>query len=127
MAPVLRNAGSMDLDEVTRASTALIGRSRSGQLTLDDLSGGSLTVSNVGMHDVTYLTPIVNPGQTAIIGVGSVRELFRPGVHGEPSLKRELGLVMAADHRVLDGVSAAKYLNRVVHYLENPALLLRKP
>ena len=127
MAPVLRNAGSMGLDEVTSASTALIERSRSGQLTLDDLSGGALTVSNVGMHNVTYLTPIVNPGQTAIIGVGSVRELFRPGAHGEPSLKRELGLVMAADHRVLDGVSAAKYLNRVLHYLQNPALLLRKP
>jgi len=127
MAPVLRNAGRMGLDEVTSASTALIERSRSGQLTLDDLSGGALTVSNVGMHNVTYLTPIVNPGQTAIIGVGSVRELFRPGAHGEPSLKRELGLVMAADHRVLDGVSAAKYLNRVLHYLQNPALLLRKP
>jgi len=127
MAPVLKNAGSMSLDEVTSASTALIGRSRSGQLALDDLSGGSLTVSNVGMYNVTYLTPIVNPGQTAIIGVGSVRELFRPGAHGEPTLKRELGLVMAADHRVLDGVSAARYLNRVLHYLQNPALLLRKP
>jgi pyruvate dehydrogenase E2 component (dihydrolipoamide acetyltransferase) len=127
MAPVLRDAGRMDLDEIAGSSAALIERGRAGRLTLDDLAGGSVTVSNVGMHNVTYLTPIVNPGQTAILGVGSVRDTFRPGARGEPLLKRELGLVLAADHRVLDGVGAAKFLNRIVHYIENPAALMRKP
>jgi pyruvate dehydrogenase E2 component (dihydrolipoamide acetyltransferase) len=127
MAPVLRDAGRMDLDEIAASSTALIERGRAGRLTLDDLAGGSVTVSNVGMHNVTYLTPIVNPGQTAILGVGSVRDTFRPGARGEALLKHELGLVLAADHRVLDGVGAAKFLNRIVHYIENPAALMRKP
>jgi pyruvate dehydrogenase E2 component (dihydrolipoamide acetyltransferase) len=127
MAPVLRHADRMDLDEISESSSALIERGRTGRLTLDDLDGGALTVSNVGMHNVTYLTPIVNPGQTAILGVGSVRDTFRPGARGEPVLKRELGLVLAADHRVSDGVEAAKFLNRIVHHIENPVALMRKP
>jgi pyruvate dehydrogenase E2 component (dihydrolipoamide acetyltransferase) len=56
-----------------------------------------------------------------------VRDTFRPGARGEALLKHELGLVLAADHRVLDGVGAAKFLNRIVHYIENPAALMRKP
>lgn len=127
LAPVLRAVGRMPLDDVARNATVLIERSREGRLQPDDLSGGALTVSNVGMHNVTYLTPIVNPGQVAILGVGSVREVFRPDANGAPALKREIGLVLAADHRVLDGVSAAAFLNRIVHYLEHPVLLMRAP
>lgn len=127
LAPVLRAAGGMALDDVASSAAALIERSREGGLKPDDLTGGGLTVSNVGMHDVTYLTPIVNPGQSAILGVGSIRKVFRPDANGAPILKREIGLVLAADHRVFDGVSAAAFLNRVVHYLEHPALLTRVP
>ena len=63
---------------------------------------GAITVSNAGMHGVTYMTSIINPGQSMILGVGSVRELFRPDAAGQPSLKKEIGLVLSLDHRVLD-------------------------
>jgi pyruvate dehydrogenase E2 component (dihydrolipoamide acetyltransferase) len=127
LAPVLRGAGHMSLDELAAAATTLIERSREGGLQPDDLLGGALTVSNVGMYNVTYLTPIVNPGQSAVLGVGSVREVFRPDASGAPVLKHEIGLVLAADHRVFDGVSAAALLNRISHYLQRPVLLLRPP
>jgi pyruvate dehydrogenase E2 component (dihydrolipoamide acetyltransferase) len=76
------------------------------------------------MFNVTYLTPIVNPGQSAILGVGSVRGVFRPDAEGRPALRRELGLVLAADHRVFDGVAGLTLLNRIISYLESPIRLL---
>jgi pyruvate dehydrogenase E2 component (dihydrolipoamide acetyltransferase) len=127
LAPVLRAAGHLSLDELAAVATALVERTRQGRLKPDDLVGGALTVSNVGMHDVTYLTPIIHPGQSAVLGVGSIRQVFRPDASGAPVLRHEIGLVLAADHRVFDGVGAAALLNRIAHYLERPALLLRRP
>ena len=64
---------------------------RAGRLTAPELEGGAITVSNAGMHDVTYMTSIINPGQSLILGVGSVRELFRPDAAGKPALRRGTG------------------------------------
>jgi pyruvate dehydrogenase E2 component (dihydrolipoamide acetyltransferase) len=72
------------------------------------------------MHDVTAMTSIINPGQAMILGVGSVRELFRPDAAGAPALRREITLVLSADHRVLDGVSAAEFLKRIREHLARP-------
>jgi pyruvate dehydrogenase E2 component (dihydrolipoamide acetyltransferase) len=123
--PVLRDLSDAPLDVVARRAGAAVERARRGELSPDDVSGGVITLSNVGMHDVTYLTPIVSPGQAAIVGAGSVREVFRPDAEGRPSLRRELGLVLAGDHRVLDGVRGAALLNSIVAYLEKPLRLLR--
>ena len=125
--PILREAGRSILDDVVARSDALVGKAREGKLGPDDVAGGSIAVSNAGMFNVTYLTPIISPGHSAILGVGSIRERFRPGRTGEPELRREIGLVLACDHRVLDGVAGLKYLNRVIHYLENPIQLLVMP
>jgi pyruvate dehydrogenase E2 component (dihydrolipoamide acetyltransferase) len=125
--PILRDLAETPLDTVARRATALVERARGDELTLDDVAGGAIAISNVGMHDVTYLTPIVNPGHAAILGVGSVREVFRPDSGGAPEIRRELGLVLACDHRVLDGVRAAGFLNRIIAYLEKPLMLLRAP
>jgi pyruvate dehydrogenase E2 component (dihydrolipoamide acetyltransferase) len=70
------------------------------------------------------MTSIINPGQSMILGVGSVRGVFRPGADDQPVLRRELGMVLSADHRVLDGVTALQFLKRVVTALENPLSLL---
>jgi pyruvate dehydrogenase E2 component (dihydrolipoamide acetyltransferase) len=122
--PVLRDAGRKSLLAIAEDSQALVTRAREGRLARDDMLGGAFTVSNAGMHNVTYLTPIVNPGQSAILGVGSVRSVFRPDAEGRPALRRELGLVLAADHRVFDGVAGLAVLNRVISYLESPIRLL---
>jgi pyruvate dehydrogenase E2 component (dihydrolipoamide acetyltransferase) len=122
--PVMRDAGRKSLLQIAEDSHALIGRAREGRLSAAEMAGGAFTVSNAGMFNVTYLTPIVNPGQAAILGVGSVRKVFRPDDEGRPTLRQELGLVLAADHRVLDGVAGLALLNRIISYLEAPIRLL---
>lgn len=125
MAPVLHDLGGCSLDEIARRADQLVQRVRDGKASRDDMQGGAITVSNAGMFNVTYMTPIINPPQSAILGVGSIRDVFRPDATGAPVLKREMGLVLAGDHRLHDGASGLQFLNRVIDYLQDPYLLLR--
>ena len=124
MVPVLRSVGTHSLGAVARQSAELIARVQAGRLGAADMQGGAITVSNAGMHDVTYMASIINPGQSMILGVGSVREVFRPDANGQPVVRREMGMVLSADHRVLDGVTALKFLKLIVQALSQPAGLL---
>lgn len=121
--PVLRHADRMDLTQLATAATRLVARARSGDLSPDEVGGGAITLSNAGMFDVTYMGSIINPGQAAILGVGSERSRFRPDANGAPRLAREIGVVLSCDHRVLDGVRGLKLLNDVRGRLELPAPL----
>ena len=125
MAPVLHSLQGCTLETIAQRANDLVGRVRAGQARREEMSGGAITISNAGMFNVTYMTPIINPPQSAILGVGSVREVFRPSDNGQPMLKREMGLVLACDHRLHDGSSGLKFLNVVVDYLQNPVWLLR--
>ena len=127
VAPVLRGLTHKPLDRLAAEAAALTETARAGRLTEEDFQGGAISVSNAGMHNVTYMTSIINPGQSSILGVGSVRPVFRPDEAGAPVLRRELGLVLSADHRLFDGVTALAFLNRVIAYLERPLRLLRTP
>lgn len=122
--PVLRDLGRASLGQIADQATSAIERAQAGRLAAVEMAGGAITVSNAGMHDVTYISSIINPGQAMILGVGSVRELFRPDAAGQPALRREIGLVLSADHRVLDGVSALAFLRCVVDRLERPLGLM---
>ncbi len=124
LVPILRNAGALSLGGIAEQTGALITRAQAGRLAATDMQGGAITVSNAGMHDVTYMASIINPGQSMILGVGSVREVFRPNKKGKPVIRREMGMVLSADHRVLDGVSGLQFLKRVVAALEQPMGLL---
>lgn len=124
LVPVVPDVAGRSLEGIARATQALIDKARNGELEAGQMSGGAISISNAGMFNVTWMTPIINPGQSMILGVGSVRELFRPDVNGQPALRRELGLVLAADHRILDGVSGLKMLNAVIANLEKPLSLL---
>ncbi len=121
--PVLRNADRMNLGELAQTSAGLIARARHGKLSPDEVGGGAITLSNAGMFDVTYMGSIINPGQAAILGVGSERSRFRPDASGAPQLAREIGVVLSCDHRVLDGVRGLKLLNGVRERLEVPVPL----
>jgi len=125
MAPVLHGLQGSSLEMIAQRANELVGRVRVGQARREEMSGGAITISNAGMLNVTYMTPIINPPQSAILGVGSVREVFRPDANGQPVIKREMGLVLACDHRLHDGSSGLKFLNVVVDYLQNPVWLLR--
>ena len=124
LVPVLRDVASSGIGDVARQAGELIARARAGRLSAAEMQGGAITVSNAGMHDVTYMTSIINPGQSMILGVGSTREVFRPDEEGKPELRREIGMVLSADHRVMDGVTALKFLRRVRHTLSEPYGLL---
>ena len=125
LVPVLRNAHALRLDDVAAAATALFAKAREGRLDAADLEGGAISVSNVGMFGASYLTPIINPGQSSILGVAAIRPVFRPDTAGQPVLRQEMGLVLSCDHRVLDGVKAARFLDRVTTLLQQPLSLLR--
>ncbi len=124
MVPVLRDAGRLPLAELAVRTGGLVERARAGRLGAAEMAGGAITVSNAGMHDVSAMTSIIVPGQAMILGVGSIRELFRPDERGQPALRREMTLVLSADHRVLDGVSALRVLGAIADGLGNPARLL---
>lgn len=126
VAPVLRNADRLGLDGIACACEELVTRARRGRLTEEDLAGGAISVSNVGMFGAAQLIPIINPGQAAILGVAAVRPVFRPDDRGQPSLRQELSLALSCDHRVLDGVSATRFLNAVAEILAQPLTLLRR-
>lgn len=94
-------------------------RARADRLTLDEIQGGTLTVSNLGMYDIDGFTPIINPPQGAILGVGRI--LDRPvAVKQEVVVKPTMVLSISFDHRVMDGDVAARFLKRLKYLLENP-------
>ena len=122
-APVVRGAGRMTVGQITAKTRPMLERVRKGRLNSLEMGGGSLTISNAGMYDVTYITPIINPGQAMILGIGSVREVFRPDANCLPALRREVGVVMACDHRILDGVAALNFLKYFKKRVQQPQLL----
>ncbi len=121
--PVIRDADSKDLKTIAVESRELAERARTGGLGLDDMSGGTFTVTSLGMYGVDTFTPILNTPEAGILGVGRIYD----GVawHGEQPVPRKfLRLSLTWDHRVLDGAPAAEFLAEVRGYLEAPFRLL---
>jgi len=124
LAPAVCDVGDVAIVELARRLDAVTSRARGNALLPRDNGSPAITVSNAGMHNVTYMTSIINPGQAMILGVGSIKEIFRPDAAGQPALRREMGLVLSADHRIIDGVAALNFLNAVAQQLQQPARLL---
>ena len=126
LVPVIRQADVTPLQEIARESAALAERARVGGLTPDDLTGGTFTVTSLGMYDVDVFTPIINPPQAAILGVGRIvqRPAFVDDVGTAIERRAFLTLSLTFDHRVVDGAPAAQYLQSVRRRLEHPYLLL---
>lgn len=121
--PIVRHADYKNLGEISLEVKELAGRARAGKLKPEEYKGGSFTVSNMGMLGVTDFAAIINPPQAAILAVGGIEEA--PMVkNGALVVGKRMNLVLSADHRVLDGAEAAKFIKSVQKYLENPALLL---
>jgi pyruvate dehydrogenase E2 component (dihydrolipoamide acetyltransferase) len=123
IAPAILDCGGKSLAEIAQASRSLAERAKSGSLKPDEYSGGTFTVSNLGMFDVETLIAIIQPPQSAILGVGAVREtpVVREGVVAIAELMQ---VALSADHRVTDGAQGAQFLNEIRRLLENPAALL---
>ncbi len=115
--PVVHDADKKDLSEISRELADLVAKARSGKLSVDDVTGGSFTVSNLGMFGIDSFAPIINPPQAAILGIGRVRP--QPAI-AEGQLKEipVCSLSLSFDHRVLDGTQAASFLSEVKEHLE---------
>ncbi len=116
--PVVHDADRKTIHEIAREAKELAARAREGRLGPEDVSGGTFTISNLGMFGVDEFFAIINPPQAAILGVGAVRE--HPLVKdGAIIAGRVMRLSLSADHRVLDGASAARFLRRVREIIES--------
>lgn len=126
--PVVRSANTLGLRGIAAGLTDLTSRAREGKLKLEDLTGGTFTVSNLGMFGIETFTAILNPPQAAILAVGKVSKkaivVSGPGGEDRVEIKPMASLTLTADHRVLDGASAARFLATVQSVLEHPGLLL---
>ena len=121
--PVIKDAHEKNLQEVARASADLAARARQGALTVQDVEGGTFTVTSLGMFGVDGFTPILNPPQAGILGVGRIYDGVR-WEGGAPQREARMRISLTWDHRVLDGAPAAEFLATVRSYLESPFRLL---
>lgn len=121
--PVLHHCQDLPLLEIAEKANALVERARTGKPTQEDLSGGTFTISNMGMLPVEHFTAIINPPQGAILAVGAIKE--RPVVrNGEIRSAHTMMATLSCDHRILDGVTGGQFLAELKKLLENPVGLM---
>ena len=120
--PVVRTADQMTVIEIHRTLRDLTERARRGTLSVDEVTGGTFTVTNLGMYGVETFTPIINPPESAILGVGCIAEELALR-NGQVASRSKMMLNLTIDHRVIDGAPGAAFLQTVVQLLEHPALI----
>ena len=117
--PVIRRADHKNLAEIANESRDLANNAREGKASYDEVTGGTFTITNLGAYDIDAFTPIINPPQVGILGVGRVIE--KPAVHQGEIVRRSLMfLSLTFDHRVIDGAPAAEFLRTIKAHLEDP-------
>jgi 2-oxoglutarate dehydrogenase E2 component (dihydrolipoamide succinyltransferase) len=121
--PVIRNAESLSMADIEKTVVALANKAKENKLTIEEMSGGTFTITNGGVFGSLMSTPIINIPQSAILGMHKIQE--RPmAIGGQVVIKPMMYLALSYDHRVIDGRESVSFLVRVKELLENPALLL---
>jgi len=121
--PVIRDANRKSLTEISFTLKELVEKAKQSKLAKEELTGGTFTITNLGMYGIDVFTPIINPPETAILGVGRVAE--KPMVvEGQIVVRPVMQLSLTFDHRVVDGAPAADFLQKVKQNLESPEALL---
>ena len=121
--PNVKNAQNMQLVELASAFRKLIAEISGGDLNLNDLSGGTFTITNLGALGIDAFTPVINPPECAILGVGRI--IAKPAVvDGEIAVRQMMTLSLTFDHRLNDGAPAARFLQRISQLIEQPYLLI---
>jgi len=117
--PVIHNANEKSLEEISETVRSLAEKARSSTLSLDEITGGTFTVSNLGMFGIEVFTPIINPPEAAILGIG--KTIQKPAVkENRIEICPMMILSLTHDHRIMDGVDAAKFLQNMKTFLEDP-------
>ena len=117
--PVIHKTDELSLGEITNRRKDLITRTQAGKLRSGDMDRGTFTISNLGMFDVDSFNAIINPPQAAILAVGRIVDKVVP-VDGLPAVRPILTLNLSFDHRVVDGVRGAEFLQTLSNLIENP-------
>ena len=121
--PNVKSCEEKSLAEIAKETEALIEATRFGKIAMEDMTGGTFTISSLGPYGITNFSPIINQPELAILGVCDMVDT--PVVRdGQIVIRSMMNLCLTADHRVIDGVMASKFLKRICELLENPYLLL---
>jgi len=126
LVPVIRDADRKSLHQFGSEFREMVDRARKGRSLPDDLSGGTFTITNLGMYDVDAFTPVINLPEAAILGVGRIQPkwVYKPESPAAPVLRQMWTLSLVFDHRLVDGAPAAKFLQYIKGLIEEPYLLL---
>ncbi|WP_254829560.1 dihydrolipoamide acetyltransferase family protein [Haloglomus salinum] len=123
MVPVVKNAGEKDMLTIASDVNELASKARDRSISREEMQGGTFSITNFGAIGGEYATPIINYPETAILGLGELKQ--RPVVEdGEVVAKHTIPISLSIDHRVIDGAEAAQFANTLMEYLQNPELLL---
>jgi pyruvate dehydrogenase E2 component (dihydrolipoamide acetyltransferase) len=120
VAPVVHDAARLDLPAIVARRKEIVAAARNGRLRPDDVSGGTFTISNLGGHGVDEFDAVVNAPQSAILAVGRILERV-VSVAGQPAVRPTLKLTLSFDHRAVDGVRGAEFLDTLAALIEEPA------
>ncbi len=121
--PVLRDANRKSIASIVKERNELVQKAREGKLLPEDLEDGTFTISNLGMFGVDSFTAIINPPQSAILACGAIRR--KPYFDGKEIIPAYLwNLTLSCDHRIIDGATAAKFMNTLVSFIEDPLNLI---
>ncbi len=120
--PVIRNADEKSLADLASIRAQLVAKARAGRLSAEAISGSTFSITNLGMYDIDGFTPIINPPEVAILGVGRIVE--KVVIHeGKVAQRAMMTLSLTFDHRIVDGAPAARFLQTIKRFLENPSRL----
>ena len=121
--PVLRNADRLHLHEIEQVILSFVERIKSNQLAIADLEGGTFTISNGGVYGSLLSTPIINPPQSAVLGMHAIQE--RPIAHqGQVVIRPMMYIALTYDHRIVDGREAVLFLRHIKELVEEPSRML---
>jgi pyruvate dehydrogenase E2 component (dihydrolipoamide acetyltransferase) len=122
--PVVRHADKLSLVQIAQKNRELIKLARDGKLQPDDYSGGTFTISNLGMSGIEEFTAIINPPQAAILAVGSTTAVPAVDENGQVVVEQRMKITLSCDHRVIDGAQGAEFLKTLKTYFEDPMACL---
>ena len=123
MVPVIKNADQKSLSELNSEIKILAGKAKDKKLSLEEMQGNTFTISNLGMFDVESFTAIINPPDACILAVGSI--VSKPVVKNNQVVAgNTMKLTLSSDHRLVDGVVAAQFLQTLKQMLENPVFII---
>jgi len=121
--PVVHNTGRLTLRELAQCRSQLVERARNGSLSIEDVSHGTFTISNLGMYGVSEFCAIVNPPQAAILAIGAAEDKV-VSVNGQFVSQSRMRMTLSCDHRVIDGATGALFMKSLVSLIESPMQII---